>query len=468
MILKCEMCGGRLEPKEGTSNVWVCPYCGTEQLIDMGDFEAEESVPENTKPAVHPKEEPVRPKEKESRQEEEAFVPVLEKEAQNDEEVQDSSFEDSREKKKGKGLIFAGIFLVLLTIFYLWNSILVPSGHYKDGKAFLQAGQNEEAANAFEKAKNYRDAKQLFRKCAYETASRYYENGDFIRAGAYFAKSGDIQEDALLKSRLCFRHYEKKIVAGEDMIAGIMADGTVKVASQYLGKRYKEVSSWSHIVQLTSWGYFRNDLAALKDDGTVVLSECSRLSKLDMPSPETWTDIISLSGNDVCLAGLKADGTVVIAGSGCLEASGWTNIVSISACGNQLAGLKEDGTVVVLKAEAGVLEEVESWTNVEAVYTTEHSVIGFQKDGNVLAAGDKKEVSKVKKYGKDIILTIDCNDAGLKLLTIEGGKLDFETLPICFSGYSDHEMVTLKGDGSLEIKGYRSIMDEVTSWNLFQ
>ena len=64
--------------------------------------------------------------------------------------------------------------------------------------------------------------------------------------------------------------------------------------------------------------------------GTVVLSECSRLSKLDMPFPETWTDIISLSGNDVCLAGLKAD-----------------------------------GTVVVLKAEAGVLEEVESWTNVE-------------------------------------------------------------------------------------------------------
>ena len=86
----------------------------------------------------------------------------------------------------------------------------------------------------------------------------------------------------------------------------------------------------------------------------------------------------------------------------------------------------------------------------------------------MLAAGDKKEVSKVKKYGKDIILTIDCNVAGLKLLTIEGEKLDFETLPICFSGYSDHEMVTLKGDGSLEIKGYRSIMDEVTSWNLFQ
>ena len=62
-----------------------------------------------------------------------------------------------------------------------------------------------------------------------------------------------------------------------------------------------------------------------------------------------WRDIIALDYRYGQLAGLKADGTVVLTGrtgQGQCDVSGWENIVAVAAGEGYTVGLRADGTVV--------------------------------------------------------------------------------------------------------------------------
>lgn len=99
-----------------------------------------------------------------------------------------------------------------------------------------------------------------------------------------------------------------------------------------------------------------------------------------------WEDIISLDAGGYFTAGLRADGTVVVAG-GYVYTEDWRDIVEIKAAGSLLAGLKSDGTVVAAgrNDEGGC--EVSGWTDIAEIEVGSLHVVGIKKDGSALVSG---------------------------------------------------------------------------------
>ncbi|MBQ8548244.1 MAG: hypothetical protein IJ427_07055, partial [Lachnospiraceae bacterium] len=169
----------------------------------------------------------------------------------------------------------------------------------------------------------------------------------------------------------------------------LFEDGTVY--------HYGEQEALEGAVQITKDG--NGILAGIKADGTVVMTEIGdvlRKKKLD-----TWPEKLKqiVAGYNF-FVGLCEDGTVISEG---VEqdymintVEQWCGIVKIAAENETVVGLKGDGTVVaVCPARSDVGQcEVDDWTDVIAVNTNGKVTVGITKDGKVLMAGDVPEVVK--------------------------------------------------------------------------
>ena len=87
------------------------------------------------------------------------------------------------------------------------------------------------------------------------------------------------------------------------------------------------------------------------------------------------------------MVGLKADGTVVIAGDGReyqqSDVSGWHDIVAISV-DVYLLGLKADGTIVSAGELPPELRPILKWTDIIAIDAyIKYFVVGLKADGSV-------------------------------------------------------------------------------------
>lgn len=131
--------------------------------------------------------------------------------------------------------------------------------------------------------------------------------------------------------------------------------------------------------------------AALKSDGTVLVTKSSYISKEYQPDTSKWKNIVQISAGDMHILGLKKDGTVVASGGndrGQSNVSGWKDIVQVCAGYNTSLGLKSDGTVVSAGLEDSLREELAGWKNIKKLITAESSsVIGIDNDGGIHFAG---------------------------------------------------------------------------------
>lgn len=165
-------------------------------------------------------------------------------------------------------------------------------------------------------------------------------------------------------------------VSDEDMI-GIKADGTV------VSTKYTFGEDWHDIVSVRTM-YYGDIKLGLRRDGTVVFegnddSLASQVSE--------WHDIIAIDASTYTFVGLKADGTVVIAGDGReyqqSDVSGWHDIVAISV-DVYLLGLKADGTIVAAGELPPELRPILKWTDIIAIDAdNEFFVVGLKADGSV-------------------------------------------------------------------------------------
>lgn len=165
-------------------------------------------------------------------------------------------------------------------------------------------------------------------------------------------------------------------VSDEDMI-GIKADGTV------VSTEYKFGEDWHDIVSVRTT-YHGAVKLGLRRDGTVAFegnddSLASQVSE--------WHDIIAIDASDYALVGLKADGTVVIAGDGRVyqqsDVSSWHDIVAINI-DVYLLGLKADGTIVAAGELPPELRPILKWTNIIAIDAyRKYFVVGLKADGSV-------------------------------------------------------------------------------------
>jgi hypothetical protein len=122
----------------------------------------------------------------------------------------------------------------------------------------------------------------------------------------------------------------------------------------------------------------------LKSDRTVVCSGYSYACE------DTWSDIVQIAAGYDSTLGLKANGTVLAAGStsyGKNNVSSWTGIVQIAAGRDHTVGLKSNGTVVAVGSNSYGQTDVASWTGIVKIGAGVYHTIGIKADGSVVAAG---------------------------------------------------------------------------------
>jgi len=209
-------------------------------------------------------------------------------------------------------------------------------------------------------------------------------------------------------------------ISGEDTNAEayanaeqLLAEGKLGEAAIAFGKlagysdaRERSFEIWAKIAdrETVSGGSFF--AAGLKTDGTVLLA-----GGYDLPEDYTgWSDIVAVSAGVRHLVGLKNDGTVVsvhlddndMNGYGLDGVENWTDIVAIAAGGTHTVGLKADGTVVAVGPTVDKTVKdpcnVEGWTDIVAISAGSHHTVGLKLDGTVVCAG-------ITNYGQDAVET---------------------------------------------------------------
>ena len=266
------------------------------------------------------------------------------------------------------------------------DGTVVAVGDNDDGKCDVDSWKNiklpasfspeETAAKNAEKAEN-----------AYAEAQKLEKDGKTAEAAIAYGKAGNFK-DAHEKSFALWNDVavRETTSAGWRHTVGLKSDGTV-VATEYKGKDYNgqcDVSEWTDIVAVAA-GFAHT--VGLKSDGTVVAVGENEDGQCDVSE---WTDIVAISAGYSHTVGLKSDGTVVAVGGnyfGQCDVSEWTDIVAISAGSIHTVGLKSDGTVVAVGKNDDGLCDVSEWTDIVAVAAGEFLTVGLKSDGTVVAVG---------------------------------------------------------------------------------
>ena len=180
----------------------------------------------------------------------------------------------------------------------------------------------------------------------------------------------------------------------------------------------------------------------LKADGTVVAAGSNNWGQCDVAGLK---DIVAISAGGDHTVGLKADGTVVAVGyngNGQCDVAGLKDIVAVSAGDDYTVGLKADGTVVATEYTGHQKYyhgkcDVEGWTDIAAVSAGWDHTVGLKADGTVVAVGKNN-------YGK-------CDVAGLKdIVAVSAG---------------DDYTVGLKADGTVVAVGDNNVGQcDVADW----
>lgn len=170
------------------------------------------------------------------------------------------------------------------------------------------------------------------------------------------------------------------------------------------------------------------------------------------------TNIVDVACTRNTVVALKSDGTVYVGQHNGYnhfnrmryleEASAWTDIVAIETGMDHLVGLKSDGTVVAVGVNTQGQCDVTGWNNISKIYATESTTIAIRKDGSVLATGEIKNYSELRKY-KDVKNIIKSENGAFEVMFNDG--------TVSFTLQGDYNKETRKYD---ELS-FNSILEEL-------
>ena len=259
---------------------------------------------------------------------------------------------------------------------------------YADAEALEAADKAVEAAMAFGKLGDYRDARSRSLALWDTLAVR-----DTISAGTGYTvglkRDGTVVAVGDNRAGECNVSGWTDIVAvsaGDNFTVGLKSDGTVVAVGDNEDGEC-DVSSWTDIVAVSAGDYHT---VGLKVDGTVVSVGRNKYGECNVSS---WTDIVAISAGDDCTVGVKTDGTVVAVGAGnkIQGLDRWTDIVSVSAGNFHTVRLKSDGTVVAKGSDIDGECDVGGWTDIVAASAGVGYTVGLKRDGTVVAVGDNRD-----------------------------------------------------------------------------
>ena len=292
--------------------------------------------------------------------------------------------EEKAKKKRKKTLaivipIAVAAFIALIVV----TTVIIPNNHYEQAKALLTEGRNIEAAMAFGKLGNYKDAAQISFSLWGDVTKR-----ETISAGAGHTvglkNDGTVEATGNNIDGQCYVEDWEDIVAisaGRQHTVGLKSNGTVVATGE---NDYKQcnVTDWMDIIAVSAGD---SHTVGLKSDGSVVAVGSNEFGQCDVAD---WEKIIAVFAGYGHTVGLKSDGSVVAVGSnefGQCDVADWENIIDVSAAGFYTVGLKSDGTVVATgKSDTGGCETM-LWKNVIAVTTGGGFTIGLKNDGTVIS-----------------------------------------------------------------------------------
>lgn len=245
---------------------------------------------------------------------------------------------------------------------------------------------------------------------------------------------------------------------------GVKADGTVYCLNSKRedGRDEPDCDYWRDIVAVSDIG-----MIGIKADGTVVSTECK--------FGENWHDIVAVSDwYSGCKLGLRRDGTVAFEGNDdslASQVSEWHDIIAIDASDYALVGLKADGTVVIA-GDGRVYQQsdVSSWHDIVAINIDVY-LLGLKADGTIVAAGElPPELRPILKW-TDIIAIDAYRKYFVVGLKADGSVENCSTVDHCLRYHNWHDIVAItahfsgvKSDGTVISSRAESLMN---SWKLF-
>ena len=186
------------------------------------------------------------------------------------------------------------------------------------------------------------------------------------------------------------------ISAGDFHTVALSADGYV-YATGYNHKGQCNVTTLmqaagQHRIVSIAAGYVHT--LALLENGTVVACGSNTYGECNVGG---WTDIVAIYAGTQFSAGLKMDGSVVVAGHGpsAWDLSGWTDIVNLAAGDFYLVGVKADGTVVSVGVNSSDNPDegqmnVSGLTNIVFVAAGNDHTVAMNSDGTLFCIGSNK------------------------------------------------------------------------------
>lgn len=367
----------------------------------------------------------------------------------------------------------------------------------------IEAFNNEDYKNAIElftEIKDFKDSESYIEKAnklmkqkdanenLYNEAYNYYESNNYILAIQTFSKLNGYKDSVkmLEKCRLELAKLQQAttISAGIRSSVGMIRHGKVYLAGndEYLWK--DKLDSWNDIISISVKGDF---VAGLKDNGTVVIA--GKIPEYYV-STKTWSDIIAVSTGQQYIIGLKSDGTLVAQGhngDGQVNIDDWTEIITISTGWRHTVGLDSNGEIHITgygseKQLKQIEEHKEDWCNIVAISagggssgnigTTAYTA-ALKQDGTVVTTLTGEIAEKVSKWEDIIAISAgDSHIVGLKsdgtVITTQTGNSAEET-----SNWEQIVAVSagygftlgLKKDGTVVATGYEHQgQTDVESW----
>ena len=224
------------------------------------------------------------------------------------------------------------------------------------------------------------------------------ENGSVERLDGVIGYSANVRHEVLLDKDGKVRikgecRYEVNDLKGIRCVyagagATYAVDGEGKMIVRGVSPIQKQVCSWRKVKKLAG---NRGRLAALTEDGNVLIADDTKSEMLDMGIRTA----VELATTYNFTLWLNADGSVGYSGretdARCAVKS-WKNVKAVAVENNYAVGLTEDGRVLLAgKAGAGFDMErslAASWTDVIYVACSNSGILGVFADGSVKIVGN--------------------------------------------------------------------------------
>lgn len=364
-------------------------------------------------------------------------------------------------KRIGAAVLVLAVLIVSGWLFV--NKYLIPQKHYQAAEALLEAGNREEAIEAFQALGDFKDASQR----AQDTQADWYSQaqvllsaGDSCRAAAIFGGLRDYS-DARERSRALWAEIvePERIAAGGWFTAALRSDRMAHAAGDNREGQC-QVGTWMSVDSISAgWEH----TVGLRTDGTVLAAGYNGDGRGDV---EGWRDMVAISAGQWHTVGLKSNGRVL--GLGCdndgrIDLDGWRDIIGISAGRNHTIGLKADRTALAVGINDKGQCNVEKWSNLRAISAGGEHSLGLTREGTVLTAGSNAEGQCGVDGWTDIVAVAAgyYHSVGLKsdgtVVAVgfnEYGQCDVgqwtDIVAICAGGW---HTVGLKADGTLVAVG---------------